>query len=106
MNPRLKTRWLTALRSEDYVQGQRGLRTDFGGPVTHCCLGVLCDISGAGKWFGDSYMYNGEPNHTVLTPALRSKLGLSPMVEGTLIVLNDGDGCTFSEIAAWIEENL
>lgn len=33
--------WTDALRSGDYVQGQKRLKT---GNNTFCCLGVLCDL--------------------------------------------------------------
>lgn len=42
MNPEIKEKWLTALRSGDYVQGRQYLQTAQG---TFCCLGVLCDIA-------------------------------------------------------------
>lgn len=43
MNPIIKEKWLSALRSGNYKQGKRCLHnkdTD-----TYCCLGVLCDIA-------------------------------------------------------------
>lgn len=40
MNQEVKTKWLDALRSGKYEQGQSFLRVD----DTFCCLGVLCDI--------------------------------------------------------------
>lgn len=41
--------WLTALRSDDYVQGTGALRApEFGSPgYRHCCLGVAEDVRGA-----------------------------------------------------------
>lgn len=38
--------WIDALRSGDYEQGIGTIR----GTDVHCCLGVLCDISGVGEW--------------------------------------------------------
>jgi hypothetical protein len=40
MNPQIKQKWVSALRSGDYQQGRNYLRTDNG----FCCLGVLCDL--------------------------------------------------------------
>jgi len=40
MNPRIKQRWLEALRSGEYKQTSETLRDENG----FCCLGVLCDI--------------------------------------------------------------
>jgi len=40
MNPRIKQRWLDALRSGEYKQTMENLQ-DMNG---FCCLGVLCDL--------------------------------------------------------------
>jgi hypothetical protein len=40
MNPKVKQKWIDALRSGEYVQGKEKLRSVSG----YCCLGVLCDI--------------------------------------------------------------
>lgn len=46
MNPEIKERWLEALRSGKYKQGQKLLRArDVDGNEYHCCLGVLCDLA-------------------------------------------------------------
>jgi hypothetical protein len=47
MNPEIKARWAAALRSGNFRQGKRKLaqkptRTM---PMTHCCLGVLCELA-------------------------------------------------------------
>ncbi len=46
MKPEIKEKWLKALRSGEYSQGSGCLKqTDSGTEkVTHCCLGVLCEI--------------------------------------------------------------
>lgn len=47
MNPEIKDKWLTALRSGEYRQGQNVLKQQHGENDTpqYCCLGVLCDIA-------------------------------------------------------------
>lgn len=48
MNPEVKTRWLEALRSGEYVQGREVLHlaADVAGPEQRfCCLGILCDLA-------------------------------------------------------------
>ena len=40
MNPRIKQRWLEALRSGEYKQTKENLQNSDG----FCCLGVLCDL--------------------------------------------------------------
>lgn len=49
MNAKMKAKWLKALRSGKYQQGDKALRTK---DQRHCCLGVLCDISRLGQWKG------------------------------------------------------
>ena len=41
MNQEIKTKWINALRSGDYEQGQGALKNTDG---QYCCLGVLCDL--------------------------------------------------------------
>jgi len=40
MNPKVKARWVAALRSGEYKQIEGSLKKDGG----FCCLGVLCDL--------------------------------------------------------------
>lgn len=44
MDKKLKTKWVTALRSGEYRQGGGQL---LGSDGTYCCLGVLCRVAGA-----------------------------------------------------------
>ena len=36
--------WVEALRSGEYTQGRERLKKITKGVVTHCCLGVLCEL--------------------------------------------------------------
>lgn len=42
LKPEVREAWVTALRSGDYAQGGRMLRSNIG--PRFCCLGVLCDL--------------------------------------------------------------
>lgn len=45
MNPEIKEKWLTALRSGDYAQGKGWLcKVEEDGSKAYCCLGVLTDL--------------------------------------------------------------
>lgn len=47
MDPKIKERWVKALRSGKYKQGKSLLKRrgeENPGEVTYCCLGVLCDL--------------------------------------------------------------
>lgn len=50
--PRNVTRdeWVEALRSGEYQQGKGRLRRIDDGEVSHCCLGVGCDLSDPDAW--------------------------------------------------------
>lgn len=46
MNAKVKEKWLAALRSGNYKQGQKVLKQGAPGEVArYCCLGVLCDLA-------------------------------------------------------------
>jgi hypothetical protein len=45
MNKKVMQKWLKALRSGKYKQGQGTLKQyDSNGNAQHCCLGVLCEL--------------------------------------------------------------
>jgi len=103
MNPEIKTKWVTALRSGEYKQTKGKLREY--GRKRFCCLGVLADINGA-KWStaGNSWgvgkpaewnegEYYGHGTGLRLTSALK------------LVEMNDS-GKSFLEIADYIEKTL
>lgn len=55
MNKQVKKKWLKALRSGEYKQGQENLNKD----NAFCCLGVLCDLHAEevnGKWISGKYL--------------------------------------------------
>lgn len=45
MDQTIKTQWVEALRSGEYVQGTGRLHAEEKGKATWCCLGVLCDLA-------------------------------------------------------------
>jgi hypothetical protein len=116
MNPQVKEKWLSALRSGDYQQTQRYLHKEDG----FCCLGVLCDLYGKEhnvEW--NLAVAEDEDRNYYRFQDYLASLPLSVMewagVESpnayigsgslTLWELNDS-GSTFNEIADLIEEHL
>lgn len=131
LDPELKAKWLEALRSGQYKQGQKCLRTD---DNCYCCLGVLADVMDPSKWsrhdrawhwqakFQEDSDDGGcwESDRTEYLPdAVAAELNFPKDVQQTLGNMNDGkkpNVCepdipetapkSFAEIAAWIEANL
>ena len=110
MDPAFKAKWLEALRSGRYRQGQGHLHIadDF------CCLGVACDISGHGEWhagnFEPEFFYFTVPEEACcysayLPRTLCVRLGVTTEDMFELTRLNDS-GRSFAEIADWIGANL
>lgn len=123
MNQEIKIKWLEALRSGKYQQGEGQLRTQ---DNKFCCLGVLCDIVKPEGWSDvnhDEWWHDGESGvlgHEVVALAGIERIGtLSKPIEyppqdhpgdpnkmaTALSALNDR-GMTFEEIAKVIEEQL
>lgn len=107
MDQELKRKWVEALRSGEYQQGN-GKLCDNG---RYCCLGVLYDIV-VGDWRvledGLKATQRGDPNYVY---DYVGTLGLSAEAMPVLANMNDGYGdferrYTFSEIADYIEANL
>lgn len=91
MNAELKAKWVAALRSGEYRQGQGVLKTSKG---EYCCLGVLCDIRGI--------ELDPDADHGSLYDSFLA-LGVS---WGAFVSMNDTNGLTFNEIADHIEKTL
>ena len=113
MNPQIKQKWVSALRSGDYKQTQNRLHNEYG----FCCLGVLCDLYGKEnnvEWEPSTHYKNAyafQNMATILPRSVMEWVGVeevNPYVNGgpfTLGELND-KGFTFNEIADLIEEHL
>jgi hypothetical protein len=111
MDAQLKAKWVEALRSGDYQQTTGTLRDG----DSFCCLGVLCDISGAGRWEPverasarphlHQYVIGENYNQQYLPAALKAPNGLSDNIVDPLMDMNDS-GNTFKQIADYIEKNL
>ena len=110
MNPQIKQKWVDALRSGEYQQGQYCLRTE----DKFCCLGVLCDLYGKEnnvEWD----LVNDDGNYEFGYHSERLPLFVvgwagvendNPEIcEKSLAELNDGV-YTFEQIAYLIEEHL
>lgn len=117
-------KFVEALRSGDYVQGQNSLEyTDISDKVTNCCLGVACrvaikdglalQVNSSGAVSGATYF----ADETAFLPhAVQDWLGIAtgnPVLKAidpmaldrlseellTATYLNDSGLCTFSQIA-------
>lgn len=105
MNQELKTRWISALRSGEYEQGQGYLCKD----RKYCCLGVLADIEDDLAYDENQSGYMQIPNSisrlsSSLPMQFAAKYGISQR-QDTFIIMND-TGSSFNEISDYIEENL
>lgn len=122
MKPEVKAKWVTALRSKEYTQGQKVLHNVDEG--TYCCLGVLCELAvkdGLDVTVNDSLAEDYDNIDTVVTyydesnvvlplsvlewAGMKSDVGVFTDKGGThmLTALND-DGKDFDYIANVIEE--
>lgn len=123
MKAELKQKWISALRSGNYLQTEGTLEKD----GRNCCLGVLCRVMGLEvehtdtigvtfKATTDKYCITMRDS---LSLFLRNDLGLTSIQEKHLIRLNDGGydqdpskfgsktkPQPFSVIADWIEANV
>jgi hypothetical protein len=112
MREDFKAKWVAALRSGEYEQGQGYLRKD----GAFCCLGVGCEILRKDfseeisitvdddEDYADAVSYNGYAQY--LSKGIRTFIGLDGTDEGQLATLNDDEGRTFHEIADYIETEL
>lgn len=110
MDQEVKARWVEALRSGKYKQGQGSLHND---EDEFCCLGVLCEIQNVPSKrfdeYSEAYEYTFSELETKYVSETQIPDGyceISPETMKALIQLNDDDEETFYEIADYIEETL
>jgi hypothetical protein len=122
MNQELKQKWIEALRSGKYIQGQGALRSV--DEDEYCCLGVLCEYLPNVRWEnGDDSNYTAVlfnelgdvTRSTLFLPGtLNVDLGLNILIRedgdsytiySMLMYMND-EGKNFNEIADYIERYL
>lgn len=110
MTPELKAKWLTALRSGEYLQARNVLQKGIGESYEgNCCLGVLCRVAGIEpKKTGKDITFEGQAS--CLSERMSARFGVPLIAEGKLARMNDGDEDiaphSFAQIADWIEENI
>ena len=111
MNQEIKAKWVAALRSGEYAQGE-GYLKDLQG--RHCCLGVLCEISAAETGFGIPENLSETTQDEYLGYTVKEWAGLENC-HGALVcidgaqhnlTIHNDNGKTFLEIADAIEEQL
>ena len=107
LRPEIKKRWVDALRSGQYKQGQNRLKSG----DRFCCLGVLCDLSriDLGENWDNEDNFNfksGElPQNVMEWAGLSDARGLYSFTSPSLTELND-TGVSFVEIAGIIEKEF
>ena len=120
MNKRVMKKWVKALLSGKYKQGQGLLKqTDHKNTIRHCCLGVLCELynedmkekkkkklTEKADGFG-VIRFNQQPEH--LPSIVKNWADLNDNVGSigsiyNLAIIND-DGKTFKTIAKIIEKH-
>lgn len=112
IDPKVKRKWVKALRSGRYKQGQKRLRLDDSKKTTYCCIGVLLKTMRA-KWNGDYADFvkvNGEgveiKSYDQPPFDFWEALGSNHRVGDRLVRLNDIEGWDFKQIADWVEKNV
>ena len=115
MKAELKKKWVDALRSGQYVQGQMRLTkmvttADNREERRFCCLGVLCEVMGLKLApSGEAYALPeniGKPLTFQLDEKRLNECGIDGKVQDALIGKNDTDNETFEQIADYIERCL
>lgn len=119
MNPEIKQKWLTALRSGDYTKGVTYLCAN----GEYCCLGVLCDLHAketGGGWHDSSlaegFVFRSYCGDHALLPYEVQKwaeisqsnpdIDIEVYAAASIAQYNDYIASTFDEMADLIEQVL
>jgi hypothetical protein len=117
VKPKLKQKWIDALRSGKYQQGNYALRNNQG---QYCCLGVLADVCGV-EWSNEriggvesNYWHPTGEVHKRGVDAYYSTSGLSlkfrelvglPVEEHDKLITMNDSGTSFEQIADYIQRS-
>lgn len=103
MNQEVAKKWVDALRSGKYQQARTMLR----GGDRFCCLGVLCDVSGKGKWHFGSYITDDgrKASSYLLSEEMLEALGITDSEQMKYAAMNDDALASFADIASQIEKD-
>lgn len=133
MKTTVAKKWVKALRSGKFKQGTNFLKTSSKNKVSHCCLGVLCELydqeqkrkhkkrlkqttSRIYHYVDDELCYRMDDTVDALPKAVQEWAGIKDksgnvgfinrglFAYETLADMNDG-GCTFNRIAKVIEKH-
>jgi len=106
-----KKKWVAALRSGKYKQGNNKLAELTSGGVIHCCLGVACEVAGSKteKLYDYGVIYKDIAKNKYIPKLLKGTANkdfkpFNPIVK-KLVDMNDG-GKSFKYIASYIERYL
>lgn len=115
LRPEDKKAWVDALLSDEYLQGSGELAKNLGdGKIGYCCLGVYCVVKGIdtveimNKAVADITPWVVEPallQYGAVPEPFKEGPNQDQFVGAFLASMNDS-GSTFSDIAAWISDNL
>lgn len=96
-------KWIAALRSGEYKQGQQTLCSY--ADSKYCCLGVAAKISGANflEIVGKQWV---KLDSDLNLPSVLKGSGANSDLVYDLVSLNDHENKSFPEIADWIESNV
>jgi hypothetical protein len=115
MDHEIKKQWVDALRSGQYPQTNRVLRSS-GTVPAFCCLGVLCEVlpdvtwdSGESRYKWENYSMNTSPVEELnkllgLDKPVSNRGGLAEPLYDRLMNMNDVECNDFNEIADYLEE--
>lgn len=98
MDKEFLKKWVEALRSGKYKQGQNCLRKG----DTYCCLGVACDVINPDDWEFDRGAWTWNKGYLFMP----SRFGMTHGFQTSLSKMNDEEGKNFDEIAMFIETHL
>ena len=110
MDQEIKKKWVAALRSGDYIQGNQVLCRKLPAGNKYCCMGVLCEVLGVKKSYYDGTRAIYDNNQSWFLPdSVVEKLGFqssNPKIrDTTLSNYNDRLGWNFNQIADLIESS-
>ena len=107
-----KIRWIKALRSGNYNQGEGYLYDNKCNDKAYCCLGVACSIQGYSNSYIQSAAFIHKDSFSGLkynpTKIPKQLTGLADDYDliDFLSRTNDNSNYCFNDIADWIEEHL
>lgn len=106
LNMQFKNKWIKALESNKFNKGSKILKfKDNNGLITHCCLGVVCEINNVIGLYNSTYIINYADRKLRGISNIPKLLHGHNIITNSLSIINDNSD-NYNKVIKFIKKYL